>query len=155
MRKKIIIPMTIALALSLSCTNIMAEKVATSDKSSQMTELKKNPPFLIMGKMPHMTKQVMQAWDKPEFNLDEEQKSRLLAVRKETLSKANELAMKITPMEQQVAEGIFAGKTPEELAPIVKQIADIKAEATMLHLRCIKQTTDILNDEQESFLKNM
>ncbi len=155
MIKKVFIPVATALALSLFCVNGMAENAVPAAKNIKIAELKKSPPFLIMGKMPHMTKQVMQAWDKPEFNLSEDQKSKLLVIRQETLAGAHELAMKINPLELEVASGIFSGKTPEELAPLVQKIAALKAEATMLHLRCIVRTTDVLDDNQGKFLKSM
>jgi hypothetical protein len=107
-----------------------------------------------MGKIPHLTKMLMQQWDNPELNLQDEQKTKLLKVRKATISGVRRIGGEIAPLEQQVAEEIFSGKTPEELASTVQRIAELKTEATMLHLQCIYQTGNILNKQQLSFLRS-
>ncbi len=138
------------LLLIIACSLLFA--LAAAPLAAQDKQ-KKNPPFLITGKLPHMTKQVMEQWDNPGFNLSEKQKTKLLAVRKETVTGAQNLAKKIGPLEQQVVDGILAGKTPAELASTVEQIAQLKAEATMIHLQCIAKTLAILTDQQEAMLK--
>jgi len=119
-----------------------------------MKKQTKTSPFLIVGKLPHLTKMLMQQWDNPKLNLSAPQKSKLLVVRKETISAVRSLTQKITPLENQVAEGIFAGKTTDDLLPLVKTISDLKSEATMVHLRCIYNTSRILTEQQLAFLKS-
>jgi Spy/CpxP family protein refolding chaperone len=118
-------------------------------------EQKKNPPFLINNQLPHMTRQIMDQWDNPELNLTDEQKRKLMRIRQITMAGAKDLARKIIPMEQQVVTGIFTGKKPEELAETVRQIAQLRTEATMIHLRCIADTLAVLNDRQEKTLKTL
>ncbi len=108
----------------------------------------KNSPFLITGKMPHLTKVLVQNWDNAELNLTEEQKVKLLVVRKETIGSAQRLGKEIAGLEQQVADGSLAGKKPEELGSLVEQVAKLKTEATMTHLRCIFNTSNILDQQQ-------
>jgi len=141
---------TLVLSMSVGTFSVQGS-FAAAEKGKQ----KKGSPFLITGKLPHMTKQVMQVWDNPEFDLSEEQKEKLLLVRKETMSGAQKLGKVIGPLEQQVVDGILGDKTDKELAPIVQKIAEMKVDATMIHLRCIANTRKILNDRQEEFLKNL
>ena len=136
----------VVLALSLTAVNCMAQ-----GKEQQ----KKDSPFLITGKMPHMTKLLMQQWDNAALHLTEAQKSKLLVVRKETISGAQGLGKEITPLENQVAEEIRSGKTPEELQSLVQKIAKLKAEATMVHLQCLYNTSAILEQDQLAFLKTL
>ena len=96
----------------------------------------------------------MQQWDDPEFNLTDEQKSKLLVVREETISGVQGISREIAPLEQQVAKGIFSGKTADELGPLVQAIAGLKAEATMIHLRCLYDTREILDKQQLDFIIN-
>ena len=120
--------------LTLSVTSLMAQG--------------KNSPFLITGKIPHLTKLLMQQWDDPELNLSDQQKPKLLEIRKETLTKVRKLAPEIGALEKQVADGIFSGQTPDQLSPIVTTIAKLKAEETMIQLRCIDATKKVLDQQQ-------
>ena len=108
----------------------------------------KSSPFLITGKIPHLTKLLMQQWDDPELNLSDQQKPKLLKIRKETLTKVRDLAPEIGSLENQVADGILAGKTAEDLSSIVMTIAKLKAEETMIQLRCIDATQKVLDQRQ-------
>ncbi|MDX2493924.1 MAG: hypothetical protein QNK27_03065 [Desulfuromusa sp.] len=152
MRKIVTVFVTIlAMAFSFSATNLMAQG---DNSSAEKGMSKKTPPFLITGKMPHLTKLLMKQWDNPKLNLSTEQKDKLLVVRKETIAGVQTLAKKITPLEEQVAEGIFAKQTPEELSSLVQTIAKLKAEATMVHLRCIYETSKVLDTQQLELLMN-
>jgi hypothetical protein len=94
----------------------------------------------------------MQKWDNSTFHLTEDQKPQLLVVRKETMDGVKNLAPQITSLQKQVTEGIFIGKTPDELHSIVQAISKLKAEATMIHLKCIFDTSKILNQQQLDIL---
>ncbi len=136
------------MTFSLSTANLMAQ-------GSGNGKQKQNPPFLITGKMPHLTKLLMQQWDNSELHLSDEQKNKLLVVREETIGGVQKLGQKIAVLEKQVAEGSLSGKTPNELQPLVQEIAGLKAEATMLHLRCIYNTSNVLDQQQMDFLHNL
>lgn len=146
MMKTGIVSVAIFLLLCLTVVNVMAQEPGNEKQ-------KNSPPFLITGKMPHLTKLLMQQWDNAELHLLDAQKSKLLVVRKETISAVKKLGKQIAPLEKQVADGIQAGKTPEELQSIVQTIAGLKAEATMVHLRCIHNTSSILDRRQLEYLQ--
>ncbi len=76
-------------------------------------------------------------------------------IRKQTISGAQGLGKKIAPLENQVAKAISSGKTPEELQSLVQEIAKLKAEATMIHLRCLYNTSAILDQNQLELLKTL
>jgi hypothetical protein len=112
----------------------------------------KDSPFLITGKLLHFTKLLVQQWDSGELRLSEEQKSKLLVVRKETIGGVQRLGKEIAIREKQVVDGSLGGKLPEELHSLVQEIEKLKGEATMVHLRCICATSKIL-DQQLDLLK--
>lgn len=112
----------------------------------------KNVPFLITGKLPHLTKLLVKQWENPELHLSDEQKTKLLVVRKETISNAQRLGKEIGALEQQVVEGSLGGKAPEQLQSLVQQVAQLKTEATMVHLRCISNTSKVLDQQQLALL---
>jgi hypothetical protein len=116
---------------------------------------KKDSPFLITGKMPHLTKLLMQQWDNAALHLTDDQKTKLLVVRKETISGAQKLGKEIKPLENQVAAGSRSGKTPEELQSLVQSVAKLKVSATMIHLQCIYNTSAILKKEQLELLMTL
>ncbi len=136
----------IALVLALSAPGLMAQGGQGGPGKH------KNPPFLITGKLPHLTKMLMQQWENPALKLTDEQKEKLMVVRKDTIGGAKQLGREIGQLEQQVVEGLAAGKKPEELKGLVDQVADLKSKATMLHLACIFNTKNILDKEQLAVL---
>ncbi len=136
----------VLLMISATAINSMAQGKAQQEKDS---------PFLIIGKMPHLTKILMQQWDNADLHLTDEQKSKLLVVRKETIGGAQKLGREISPMENQVAQASLSGKTPDEQQAMIQSIAKLKAEATMIHLRCIYNTSAILDAKQLELLTTM
>ena len=140
---------TLAIIFSLSSTNLMAQGNNSPVGESQQ---KKQSPFLITGELPHLTKLLMEQWDNSTLHLTEDQKPQLLVVRKETMAGVKNLAPQIASLRKQVTEGIFNGKTPDELNSVVQAISKLKAEATMIHLKCIFDTSKILNQQQLDIL---
>lgn len=107
---------------------------------------KQQSPFLINGKMPHLTKLVKMHWD--TLNLTDKQQEELLKIRKETIMAVKTLKPKILQLENEVATAVTAGETPDKLKEKVSQIADLKAKATMVHIKCIYNTKNILSKQQ-------
>ena len=133
----------------LSSTILMAQDTRSSEKGSQQ---QKQSPFLITSDLPHLTKILLRQWDNPKLQLTEEQKVQLLVVRKETMTGVKGLAPQIAPLQKHVTEGIFSGETPDELSAVVQDLAMLKTKATMIHLKCIYDTSEILNQRQLDLL---
>ena len=148
MAKARIVLIALFLLFFLPAMSVMAQE-------GENAKQKNSPPFLITGKMPHLTKLLVQQWDSEELHLLDTQKNRLLVVRKETIGAVKKLGKEIMPLEKLVADGILAGKTPAELQSLVQTIAGLKAEATMVHLRCIHNTSSILDRRQLELLNNL
>ncbi|PTB83557.1 hypothetical protein C9926_02290 [Sulfurovum lithotrophicum] len=108
-----------------------------------------NSPFLINQEgLPHMTKILMQNWDKASLGLTPEQKEKLLVVRKNTISGVKKLKKQMKVLESEIIEAVVDGEDPKTVSTKVDEVAKLKAEATKIHLKCISDTVETLTDEQ-------
>ena len=112
-------------------------------------------PFLVMDMIPHMTMNIKMNWDNKELALDEKQKEELLIIREETMAGVMDAKKNLAPLETEVATKIASGSTPQELEPLVNEIAKYKIEATKTHLNCVYKTQKILSKKQLEVLKNL
>lgn len=109
-------------------------------------------PFLIVEKIPHITRTVKLNWDNKKLNLSEDQKAELLKIRQNTMSSVEKITKEVNELEDEIAQKIVAGATPDELKESVNKIAQLKADTTMVHLNCIYSTKKILNEKQYKFV---
>ena len=152
MLKKISLCLALAaLTFSLAGTSLMAQGNTMPARGKQQ---QRQSPFLITNGLPHLTKLLMRQWENPTLNLTEEQKTQLLVVRTETIGAVHNLKPQLGLLQQQVREGVFMGKTPAELHAAVQAISKLKAEATMIQLKCIYDTNRILTLQQLDLLLN-
>jgi len=134
----------------LMATTLLTTVGATTLNAAQTKQQK---PFLIQGKLPHLTMMVKMMWDDKDLALTPEQKKELLKIRKETIGSAKALGQKIFALENKVIEGSKFGVAPEKLKKYVDEIAKYRAEATMVHLKCIYNTRKVLTQEQLDILE--
>jgi len=112
-----------------------------------------NSPFLINSRaLPHMTKVLIENWDKGTLALSAEQKEKLLVVRKETMTAVKSIKKNIKVLDAGIIEIMFDGEDVRNADSKIEQIAKLKAEATKVHLKCISDTVEILDDEQMELL---
>jgi len=151
LRKRILLIAGMLILFLFTAATVMAQNHAPMSGGQG----KMGSPFLIVGKLPHLTKLLMQQWDNHELALTAAQKEKLLVIRTRTIGGVKKLGPEIATLEKRVTEEIFAGKTPEDLASPVQSIGWLKSEATMLHLRCIYDTNKILTAPQKDFLQGL
>jgi len=113
----------------------------------------KPKPFLIQGKLPHLTMMVKMMWDDQDLALTPTQKQKLLKIRKETISGVQKLKKKIMQLESKIVTASNQGANPASLKKDVYKLANMRAQATMLHLKCIYNTRKILTEEQRDILE--
>jgi len=121
-------------------------------KQGNMMQKKKNSPFLIKHGLPHMTKMIMKSWDDAKLALTEEQKTKLLVVRKETMSGVMRLKPEVMALQKEIVQASKAGTKAAELKAKVEKLASLETEATMVHLKCLDDSKAILSAEQYSYL---
>lgn len=127
----------------------MIKEIQRNDKMNAL----KNSPFLINQEgLPHMTKILIHHWDKASLGLSDEQKEKLLVVRKETMSAVMKIKKEVKVLEAEIIEAMVDGEEPKNVYSKVSQVAKLKAEATRVHLNCIADTISILNEEQLEFI---
>lgn len=105
-------------------------------------------PFLILGKLPHLTGMVKILWDDEDLALTKEQKTKLIEVRKYTMTNAKALGKEINALETEIVTRSNAGDKPADLKKSVSKLASLRAKATMVHLDCIYNTREILSKDQ-------
>jgi len=110
------------------------------------------PPFLIMGKIPHLTGLVKLFWDDEELKLSQQQQVKLLKIRKNTMSQVGMIKKSLLPLEKAVASKILSGSKPEALTQMLQEIATLKVKASQVHLECVYATKKVLSQSQVDFL---
>jgi len=116
--------------------------------SLNASSAKPGKPFLIQGKLPHLTGMVNILWDDEDLALTSDQQKKLIEVRKSTMSRAKALGKKVNALESKIVQLSQEGATPKSLKADVERLASLRAQATMVHLECIYNTRKILSDEQ-------
>ena len=139
----------------LTCISAVSAEETLTPANGAAMKPSIGKPFLVVGKMPHLTGTLKQHWDDADLELTPEQKTVLLEIRKSTMSAVMGLAKELNQLESSLAEQAMAATPPDELAPLVDKISDLKTEATMVHLRCIYNTMEALDDGQLATLLDM
>jgi hypothetical protein len=124
--------------------NIKPNKIYKHSKKSNQ----KISPFLISKGLPHMTKLVMMNWDNPELNLTKEQKKRLTLVKKETMKGVKSVKPKAIKLEKEIKKLTLHGGNIKKINSLIDKLANIKAKASKIHVKCIQDTKAILNKKQ-------
>ena len=127
----------------------MIKEIQTNGK---LNALKSSPFLLNQDEFPHLTKMLIQNWDKGTLGLTKEQKEKLLVVRKETLAGVKKIKKALKPLQDEVLDLMYEEEELSKLQPKIEAIAKLKAEGSMIHLKCIKETLAILTDEQQELL---
>ena len=125
----------------------------TSTLLAQTPAKAQSKPFLIQGKLPHLTGMVKIMWDDEDLALSDEQKKKLLLVRKNTMKNAKALGKEVNALEAEIVKASNDGATPASLKERVSKLASLRAAATMVHLSCIFDTRAVLNDDQVYLLE--
>jgi len=108
----------------------------------------KQKPFLIHGQLPHLTGIIMQLWDDEDLALTPEQKTKLKQIRLRTIGGLGTIKGEVFPLETEIVEASANGAKPESLENDVEKLAELRAEATMIHLKCIYDTKKVLTKKQ-------
>jgi len=128
----------------------MINEIQKNDKMNAL----QNSPFLINKEaLPHMTKLLIKHWDKQALRLTEEQKKKLLVIRHHTIGEAQKAKRKIDTIESDIMGALFMDdESPKNLDNKIDEIAKLKAFLTKVHIQCLSETLEILDDEQIDFL---
>ncbi len=105
-------------------------------------------PFLIHGQLPHLTKTIMVLWDDEDLALTPEQKIKLKEIRQRTIGGLSTIKGEVFPLEKEIVSASDNGVNPDTLEDSLEKLAELRAEATMLHLRCLYDTRKTLTQKQ-------
>ena len=112
-----------------------------------------NSPFLMnQDELPHLTKILMQNWDKGTLALTKEQKEKLLTVRTETMTGVKKIKTALKSLNETIIEMTVDEEELSKIQIKVEEVSKLKTEATMIHIKCLQESIKILNDEQLELL---
>jgi hypothetical protein len=134
-----------------SCGPKGANKKQANNRQ-QMRNQQASPFLIASAGLPHYTKMVKMNWDNKELNLTQQQKKKLIVIRKATMGAIMSLKPQILELEKKIKILTMYGETPKTLHPMVQKLSQLKADATKVHIDCIYNTTQILKKEQLNFL---
>jgi hypothetical protein len=132
---------------------LIVSSVTPTTLSANTPKKAKSKPFLIQGKLPHLTLMVKQMWNDKDLALTQAQKKKLMVIRKETISGAQKLNKEIMKLETKIVHASTMNINPGSLKESVFKLANLRAQATMLHLKCIYNTRKILTQDQLDILE--
>lgn len=121
-------------------------------KNDEMSALKDSPFLINSDSLPHMTKLLIQNWDKAKLGLNDLQKSQLIVIRKNTVGGIKKIKEKIKGLEFEIFEAMIDKESVESVEKQVEEVGKLKTEATLIHMKCIADTTAILTDKQIAYL---
>jgi len=84
--------------------------------------------------------------------LTAEQKEKLLVIRKNTVMGVKKIKKQTKFLEFEIAEAMIDRESVDSVQKQLDELANLKKEATAVHLKCISDTTAILSDEQVTYL---
>ena len=153
MQHKLLLPLlglTLLASLSLQAANGMGPQ----NPSQKMMKKagKPNSPFLINGGLPHMSMMIKQNWDNPALALTAQQKEKLLVVRQTTMSSVQSIKPQTMQLSMKIKEMSRNAAAISKINPLIDELAQLKAQATKVHVKCIHNTKTILTPEQLRFL---
>ena len=131
----------LALTMSIGAVNLNAQAP------------KPSKPFLIQGKLPHLTGMIKILWDDEDLALSQKQKEKLTLVRENTMKRVKALSKEINKLEAYIIKSTLDGKKPHTLKDDMFKLAKLRADASMIHLECIYDTSEILSPEQLEVIK--
>jgi hypothetical protein len=113
----------------------------------------RHAPFLLnQSALPKITQLLMKNWGKGKLGLSEEQKKKLSSIRKEVIKGIKNIKEELYHIERDIIEMTIYADELELIEIKVKKASKLKAEATMIQIKCIIQSVEILNEEQLSVL---
>ena len=107
-------------------------------KNDKMNRLL-NSPFLINKEnLPHFTGLLIKNWDKAKLGLSDEQKVKLLSIRKETKERIQKFKIQIDELENEIIEAMIDRESPTSVELQVNKIAKLKADLLLQTIQKMK-----------------
>lgn len=131
--------------------------MAMAGKNMMTNNKMDTSPFLIERGLPHLSKMLKGSWEDPALALTAEQRSSLTTIREETMGNVMRLTKEILPLKSMIVSAALSGKSAADLKENVEKLGQLEAEATLVQIKCLEETKNILSKDQLIYLfqKNM
>jgi len=146
--------------LNLVAKNLLAnfpskkfvESRAEAKLYKEIHELKNSPFLMNQSSLPKITLLLMQNWGKGKLGLSKVQKKKLLNIRDRVILGIKTIKEELYEVERDILELTMYEGEIELISIKVTEASKLKAQATMIQIKCIIESVDILNEEQLSVL---
>jgi cytochrome c len=113
----------------------------------------RNSPFLLnQSALPKITQLLMQNWGKGKLGLNDEQKKKLLNIRSRVIRGIKSIKEDLYAIERDIIEMSIYADDIETIELKVSEASKLKGKATMIQIRCILESVEILNEDQLAVL---
>ena len=113
----------------------------------------RNAPFLMnQSALPQLTLLLMKNWGKGKLGLSDEQRKKLLNIRSRVITNIKKIKEELYSIERDIIEMTIYADEIELIENKVHEASTLKAKATMIQIRCILESVEILNEEQMTVL---
>lgn len=113
----------------------------------------RNSPFLMnQSALPKITQLLMQNWGKGKLSLSNEQKNKLLNIRSRVVKGIKNIKEELYSIERDIIEMTVYSDEIELIEVKVNEASKLKATATMIQIKCILESVEILTEEQLAVL---
>jgi len=133
-------------------TKVFVESRAEAKLYKEIHKLRNSPFLMNQSSLPKITLLLMRHWGKGKLGLSKEQKEKLLKIRSHVITNIKSIKEALYNIERDIIElTVYEGEI-ELIESKVNEAAKLKAKATMIQIRCIMESVEILTEEQMAVL---
>ncbi|HHS91989.1 MAG TPA: hypothetical protein ENK82_01465 [Campylobacterales bacterium] len=133
-------------------TQKFVETRAEAKLYKEINKLRNSPFLMNQSALPKVTLLLMKHWGKGKLGLTEEQKEKLLAIRSDVIKNIKSIKEQLYNLEHDIIEmTIYEGEL-ELIESKVNETAKLKAKATMIQIKCLLESVEILTEKQMAVL---
>ena len=129
-----------------------AMKSKNSKRFNKYKKRKHNSSLLVKRGLTPLLKVVMMSAKDPLLGLDGEQLSIFRTIKKDIMPRSKSLKKDIRAKKRAIQLAITAGTTVEAIKVDMKDLALLRADATLLRIECINRTKAVLSKDQLIYL---
>ena len=137
-------------------TTKCCDKSKSCKKSNSCKKMKKKGHnYGLLLHLPSPMRTIIKYEDDAKLGLSAEQKEKLAGMRAQMMPKMMKLQEDIQALSKEIKASCKAGAKLANMKEKVEKLATLKTHATMTKLGCIEKVKELLNDEQETFIKDL
>lgn len=114
----------------------------------EINQLRHSTFLINQSGLPKITKLLMESWGKGKLSLTDTQKEKLIIIRDDIVEIIMDIKEEVASLEREIIEMTVDDEDIENIEVKVFEVSKLKAKATVVQIRCLKNTMEILNEKQ-------